>query len=93
MVLALIGGSAAAAYDIHSKALTPIIEKATPSGRPMVFIADGECNFTIEYDKTNEQASKAADLCFKADKTKKAQTIALKKGLDTNASIKVAEVR
>ena len=67
MVLALIGGSAAAAYDIHSKALTPIIEKATPSGRPMVFIADGECNFTIEYDKTNEQASKAADLlkaCF-----------------------------
>ena len=39
------------------------------------------------------KAAKAAKLAFKADKTKKAQTIALKKGLDTNESIKVAEVR
>ena len=39
------------------------------------------------------KATKAAALAFKADKTKKAQTIALKKGLDTNESIKVAEVR
>ena len=39
------------------------------------------------------KATKAASLAFKADKTKKAQTIALKKGIDTNASIKVAEVR
>ena len=39
------------------------------------------------------KATKAAKLAFKADATKKAQTIALKKGLDTNASIKVAEVR
>ena len=34
-----------------------------------------------------------AALAFKADKAKKAQTIALKKGVDTNESIKVAEVR
>ena len=39
------------------------------------------------------KATKAAKLAFKADKTKKAQTIVLKKGLDTNESIKVAEVR
>ena len=39
------------------------------------------------------KATKAAALAFKADKTKKAQTIALEKGLDTNESIKVAEVR
>ena len=40
------------------------------------------------------KATKAAALCFKADKTAKAQTIAVKKGaLDTNRSIKVAEVR
>ena len=39
------------------------------------------------------KATKAAKLAFKADETKKAQTIVLKKGLDTNESIKVAEVR
>jgi len=39
------------------------------------------------------KATKAAELAFKADATKKAQTIALKKGPDTNASIKTSEVR
>ena len=39
------------------------------------------------------KATKAAQLAFKADGAKAAQTIALKKGLDTNESIKVAEVR
>ena len=39
------------------------------------------------------KATKAAALAFKSDRTKKAQTIALKKGPDTNKSIKVAEVR
>ena len=39
------------------------------------------------------KAMKAADLCFKADKAKAAKTIVPKKGLDTNESIKVAEVR
>ena len=40
------------------------------------------------------KAVKAAKLCFKADKSRKAQSIAVKKGaLDTNRSIKVAEVR
>ena len=39
------------------------------------------------------KAEKAAALAFKSDRTKKAQTIALKKGPDTNKSIKVAEVR
>ena len=39
------------------------------------------------------KATKAAALAFTSDRTKKAQTIALKKGPDTNKSIKVAEVR
>ena len=39
------------------------------------------------------KATKAANLAFAADKAKAAKTIAIKKGLDTNQSIKVAEVR
>ena len=39
------------------------------------------------------KAVKAADLAFKADAAKAAKTIALKKGPDTNQSIKVSEVR
>ena len=39
------------------------------------------------------KATKAAFLAFAADKSKAAKTIAVKKGLDTNQSIKVAEVR
>ena len=39
------------------------------------------------------KATKAAALAFAADKAKAAKTIAVKKGLDTNCSIKVAEVR
>ena len=39
------------------------------------------------------KAVKAAKLAFAADKAKAAKTIALKKGLDTNRAIKVAEVR
>jgi hypothetical protein len=39
------------------------------------------------------KAVKAADLAFKADAAKGAKTIAVKKGPDTNQSIKVSEVR
>lgn len=39
------------------------------------------------------KATKAADLAFAADRTKSAKTISPRKGIDTNASIKVAEVR
>ena len=39
------------------------------------------------------KATKAAGLAFAADKAKAAKTIATKKGIDTNVSIKVAEVR
>ena len=39
------------------------------------------------------KATKAAALAFKADATKKAQTIALKKGISTVDAIKTAEVR
>ena len=40
-----------------------------------------------------DKATKAAKLAFAADKSKAAKAIAVKKGLDTNQSIKVAEVR
>ena len=39
------------------------------------------------------KATKAAKLAFAADKSKAAKTIAVKRGLDTNRSIAVAEVR
>lgn len=39
------------------------------------------------------KATRAAKLAFSADRSKAAKTIAVKKGLDTNSSIKVAEVR
>jgi len=39
------------------------------------------------------KATKAAALAFAADKAKAAKTIVVKKGLDTNQSIKVSEVR
>ena len=39
------------------------------------------------------KATKAAALAFAADRSKAAKTIAVKKGLDTNQSIKVSEVR
>lgn len=39
------------------------------------------------------KATKAAGLAFAADKSRVAKTIAVRKGLDTNQSIKVAEVR
>ena len=39
------------------------------------------------------KATKAAALAFAADKAKAAKNIAVKKGLDTNAAIKVSEVR
>ena len=39
------------------------------------------------------KATKAAKLAFSADKSKAAKTIAVKKGIDTNKSIRVSEVR
>ena len=39
------------------------------------------------------KATKAAALAFAADRAKAAKAIALKRGIDTNESIKVAEVR
>ena len=39
------------------------------------------------------KAVKAADLCFKADRSKAAKTIALRKGISTVDAIKTAEVR
>jgi len=40
-----------------------------------------------------DKAANAAKLAFKADKTKAAKTIALKKGINTNMAIKTSEVR
>ena len=42
---------------------------------------------------SDDSAADPAFQAFAADKSKAAKTIAVKKGLDTNQSIKVAEVR
>lgn len=63
----LVAAFAAEAYDIHSKALTPIIEKAKPAGAPMTFVKDGKADFSIVFDAKNQQAARAAKLlmeCF-----------------------------
>lgn len=54
-------------YDIHSKALTPIVEKAKPAGEPMTFVKDGKADFSLVFDAKNKQAARAAKLlteCF-----------------------------
>lgn len=63
----LVVAFAAEAYDIHSKALTPIVEKAKPAGVPMTFVKDGKADFSIVFDAQNQQAARAAKLlmeCF-----------------------------
>lgn len=58
---------AAEAYDIHSKALTPITEKAKPAGEAVALVKDGKCDFAIVFDKADKNAAKAAKLlddCF-----------------------------
>ncbi|MGI6098484.1 MAG: hypothetical protein GX174_14995 [Lentisphaerae bacterium] len=55
------------AYDIHSKALTPIAEKAKPSGEAMAFVKGGVRDFTIIFDKDHKPSVNAAKLlekCF-----------------------------
>ena len=49
--------------------------------------------FALLQKRADAKVWKAAKLAFAADKSKAAKTIAVKKGLDTNQSIKVAEVR
>ena len=50
LALALVGGQAAFALDLHTKALTPIVEKAPPPGGPLRFVEKGELNFVIVGD-------------------------------------------
>ena len=47
---ALLAAGAASAYDLHTKALTPIVEKAKPAGGEMRFVENGELNFAIVAD-------------------------------------------
>ena len=55
---ALATAGAAFAYDIHTKALTPITEKPAPAGPEMKFVDGGELKFAIVTDnaKRDEQA-------------------------------------
>ena len=42
--------TAAAAYDIHTKALTPVVEMGKPAGDQMKFVENGNLNFVIVGD-------------------------------------------
>ena len=66
---------AAFGYDLHTKALTPIVEKAKPAGGTMKFVENGELNFAIVGDfgaerTTNTRSGKsiapAADFLVEA---------------------------
>ncbi|MBQ2628879.1 MAG: DUF4838 domain-containing protein, partial [Kiritimatiellae bacterium] len=41
----------ACAYDIHSRALTPVSESARPAGSPVQLVRDGEIDFAIVFDR------------------------------------------
>ena len=52
---ALLLAGTASAYDLHTKALTPIVEKAKPAGGEMRFVENGELNFAIVGDFAAER--------------------------------------
>lgn len=52
----------ASAYDLHTKALTPITEQAKPAGAAMAFVKAGKCDFSINYDTKHAECRKAAKL-------------------------------
>ena len=51
-------GASPGEYDLHTRALTPIEEKAAPAGGPMKFVENGELRFAIVTDdaKRDEKA-------------------------------------
>ena len=57
---AILAGLSAFAYDIHTKALTPIAEKPVPDGEPMQFVEDGELKFAIVTDDAKRDAKAVA---------------------------------
>ena len=40
----------ASGYDLHTKALTPVRENATPKGAPIVLVKGGACRCAIAWD-------------------------------------------
>ena len=52
-VIGLLGSCLA--YDLHTRELTPIVEKPRPSGAPMRLVENGELRFAIVTDKTAEK--------------------------------------
>ena len=53
--VAVLFGTAAFGYDIHTKALTPVTEKAVPAGAPMKFVDGGSLDFVIVGDFGSER--------------------------------------
>lgn len=47
-------------YDIHSKALTPVVEKPAPAGEAMRFVEDGKLRFAIVTDDVRRNAKAIA---------------------------------
>ena len=64
-----LASATADAYDIHTRALTPITEKPAPEGGPLRFVEGGELRFAIVTDDAKRD-KKALDLLKEAfDKT------------------------
>ena len=56
------------AYDLHTKALTPIGEETRPSHPALELVKGGRCDFSLVFDVSNREAAKAAELladCFR----------------------------
>ena len=59
--------TAARAYDIHPKCLTPIVEDPVPAVAPVPLVKGGACGFRIVWDSKDKRQGKAAELlsdCF-----------------------------
>ena len=69
MLAAMLAGTSVFAYDIHTKALTPITEKPVPAGTAMRFVEDGELRFAIVTDDAKRDAKAVALLREVFEKT------------------------
>ena len=57
---AALAAASAVAYDIHTKALTPITEKPAPAGASMRFVENGALRFAVVTDDAKRDAQAVA---------------------------------
>ena len=66
---AALAAASAVAYDIHTKALTPITEKPAPAGASMRFVENGALRFAVVTDDAKRDAQAVALLREVFEKT------------------------